>query len=182
MTSSILLSVTREDSCLLCTIASDITLIHPAIRLSEEFVHQHGASDTSKIFLVLRELLSNAIVHGNKNMLSRNVTCRIEHMGERLFRIAVEDEGEGFDFASLDTSFPDDPRTITKRGYILLRHLCTTLEFNEHGNRVTALVEGCDTGGQPIPCALRLATSGGRNAAANPALRKMTNNICRECG
>ncbi len=181
MTSSVLLSVSREDSSLLCTIASDITLIHPTIRLSEEFVHQHGASDTSKIFLVLRELLSNAIVHGNRNNLCQTVTCRIEHIGGRLFRITVEDKGEGFAYASLDTSFPDDPRTVTKRGYILISHLCMALEFNERGNRVTALVEGCDNGAQPVPCALRLATSGGGRATANPALRKLTNSICRVC-
>jgi anti-sigma regulatory factor (Ser/Thr protein kinase) len=154
MSSSALFSTVRDGNSISFTLASDIALVHPAIRLSEGFVQQCGIGDTSKISLVVRELLSNAVVHGNKDISTRSVTCRIECLRHGLFRIVVEDEGEGFDFESLDTSFPEDPRTITKRGFILIRRFCTTLEFNKRGNRVTVLIKGSDNNEQPTLCVL----------------------------
>lgn len=126
---------------------SDMGSVRSAVRRAEEFVQECGAQDDADVSLVLRELLANAIVHGNGSIPARTVTSRIEFMGKGQFRITVEDEGEGFDFRCVDTSLPEDPRRVRRRGYVLICRICSGLEFNERGNRVTVLVDagtGCD--------------------------------------
>jgi len=119
---------------------SDLIFVHPAVRQAESFARDYGVKDDSRISVVLRELLSNAIVHGNKNVPSRVVTCRIEYPWAGQFRITVEDEGQGFDFSCVNTSLPEDPRSVRNRGYVLVRNICSSIEFNDRGNRVTVLV------------------------------------------
>jgi len=131
----------RDKKSISFTLPSDLALVHPAIQEAEAFVQEYGVNETTRISVVLRELLANAIAHGNRNVVARTVHCRMEHVGEGQFLIVVEDEGDGFDFASLDTSLPDDPRNIRNRGYVLVRNLCSALGFNERGNRVSALID-----------------------------------------
>ena len=97
-------------------------------------------ADAGSAVIVLRELLANAIAHGNRNELSRMVRCRVERLAGEAFRIVVQDEGDGFDTASVDMTFPDDPRNMLRRGYVLVRRICRQLEFNDRGNQVAAVV------------------------------------------
>jgi len=118
--------------------------MHEVIRVGEEFLQECNAGDFTKTSIVLQELLSNAIVHGNRNNPTQSVYCLMRHVGEGRLMIVVEDEGEGFDFARLDTSIPDDSRHVRNRGYTLIQNMCSKLEFNERGNRVTAYVDQSD--------------------------------------
>lgn len=120
------------------SISSDPSLVHPIIQSAEQFARDLGVQDASRISVLLCELLSNAITHGNLSNRTRIVRCRIEHLVAGRFKIVVEDEGEGFDYARLNTSLPEDPRSIQRRGYVLIRRICSGLEFNQRGNRVTA--------------------------------------------
>lgn len=121
-------------------LASDLGLVHSAIQDVERFVQQLGCCDPSSVSLVLRELLSNAITHGNRGIRERKVQCRVELHREQ-FKVVVEDEGEGFDFSRLNLSLPEDPRGIQNRGYVLISNICSAVKFNECGNRVTAVIE-----------------------------------------
>lgn len=136
-----MVSMDRSEDSISFTLHSKLLHIHEVICEAEEFLRGCGVNDTTRISIVLRELLSNAIWHGNRNVASRRVHCRIDRVGERQFKIAVEDEGEGFDFSGLDVSLPDDPRHIKNRGYVLIHSICSLLEFNERGNRVTAYID-----------------------------------------
>ena len=53
--------------------------------------------------MALREALANAIKHGNKLSPDKRVFVRIEVNGGDELRIAVEDQGEGFDPGSSPT-------------------------------------------------------------------------------
>jgi anti-sigma regulatory factor (Ser/Thr protein kinase) len=122
-------------------IVSDVALIHPAVQRVEAFVQQFGIDDASRLLLVLRELLMNAVYHGNGNDHGRSVAFDVEYLGQEQFRVSVEDEGRGFDYSALDLTIPDDPRRIRNRGYIVIRRICRSLEFNDRGNRVTVEVD-----------------------------------------
>jgi anti-sigma regulatory factor (Ser/Thr protein kinase) len=135
----------RDKESIAFILPSDPAFIHQVIREAQAFLQEYGIKDTTKISVVLRELLSNAIAHGNRNVAALAVNCRLERTGEGQFMIVVEDEGEGFDFASLDTSLPDDPRNIRNRGYVLIRNICSELGFNERGNQVTVLIDAPET-------------------------------------
>lgn len=107
----------------------------------EQFARQFGMASASEPVVVLQELLANAIEHGNKKRLDGVIQVKIVFLGDRQFNLMVEDEGDGFDYAELDMRLPEDPRRAKKRGYALIRALSHHLEFNERGNRVTALVK-----------------------------------------
>ncbi len=101
---------------------------------------RHCSGSTLGASVVLRELLNNAVVHGNHSSPTSNVGVAVEHLGANRFRLRVEDEGEGFDFGCVDVGLPDDPRNVKKRGYILINSLSERLEFADEGKRVTAYV------------------------------------------
>ncbi len=141
-----MLMAVRDSQAVTLMIASDVSYIHAAVRRAEAFIQEYAEDNSSKIAVVLRELLSNAITHGNNNDIDRTVQCRIEHAGGGQFKVVVEDEGDGFDYGNLDTALPDDPRNLRHRGYVLVRNLCRSLEFNTRGNRVTVVIDAEDQG------------------------------------
>lgn len=128
----------EKELCVQFEFSSELCHLGRVLEGSEAFLQHHGVHETSDLTLVLRELLSNAIVHGNGKQPGRTVICRIEHTGQGGFRITVEDEGEGFDFLAVNTDPPEDPREIPGRGYILIHAFSQKVEFNERGNRITA--------------------------------------------
>jgi anti-sigma regulatory factor (Ser/Thr protein kinase) len=141
-------TVIRDRDYIAFAMASDPSYVHALIRYFEELAPDWGIGDSGRMAVVLRELLSNAITHGNRQDRSRNVSCRIERTPEGPFRITVEDEGTGFDFGCVNTTMPVDPRNVRRRGYILIRSICRSLHFNRRGNRVTVLVDQTENCGQ----------------------------------
>ena len=67
--------------------------------------------------LVLKELLLNAVVHGNQKNPAQRVCCTIKASPGYRYRIDVEDEGEGFNYGSLVSGIPPDIKHIRWRGY-----------------------------------------------------------------
>jgi anti-sigma regulatory factor (Ser/Thr protein kinase) len=107
----------------------------------KKFLQKRGAPEGAATMVVLRELISNANEHGNRNADKSGVYARIEHLGDSHFAVTVQDNGEGFDHALVaKRSLPEDPRKMCHRGYFLIRILADRIEFNEKGNHITAYV------------------------------------------
>ncbi len=107
----------------------------------KRFLQKRGAPEGAATMVILRELISNAIEHGNKNAAENGVYARVEHLGESHFAVTVQDKGEGFDYRRVAKGpLPEDPRKVRHRGYFLIRSLSDQIEFNEKGNRITAYV------------------------------------------
>jgi len=104
------------------------------------FMERLSSRDCSPFLIVVRELLMNAIIHGNRDRRDLEVKCRIEHLGQDTFRVTVEDQGEGFNYGSVDMDVHGDPRQLVNRGYVLIKRLADEIRFNEEGNRVAVLV------------------------------------------
>ena len=84
--------------------------------------------------LLLREALTNAVVHGVKGKASGEVYCHI-----KLFRggitMHIADTGEGFDWrARLDATAPTHAES--GRGIEILRKYSSRVRFNAKGNGV----------------------------------------------
>lgn len=95
-----------------------------------------GEHDVFSVRLAMEEALINAIKHGNHYDPSKRVQicCRIY---PDLIRIEIEDEGKGFDLASVpDPTDPDNLESPCGRGIMLMRSFMSRVEFNETGNRV----------------------------------------------
>ncbi len=117
--------------------------------------------DVDTICLAFREVLINAIVHGNLGLQGENVsterileerkelresdqpekyvTVRLE-VTKEVIRIIVKDEGAGFDWRNLPD--PADSENILKtagRGIFLAHTYFDSVDFNEKGNEVTMI-------------------------------------------
>ena len=91
--------------------------------------------------VILRELLMNAVIHGNKSNKALSAKCAIEHLGGKRFKIWVEDEGLGFDYGSVANDDHDFQSRKRGRGYLLINRLSDGIQFNKKGNRVTVYLK-----------------------------------------
>jgi len=84
-----------------------------------------------KIDFILRELLNNAVEHGNHFQVDKRVHCRIDYSDYQL-TLQVSDEGEGFSVTddTLSTYDTDDTDILLRdrnRGYPLLLEMAKTV-------------------------------------------------------
>lgn len=95
-----------------------------------------GGGDNSHLFIALDEAFVNAVKHGNKFNLHKNVRIAAE-ISKKEARFTFEDEGEGFDVASIPD--PRDPENLFKtsgRGVLLIHNIMDEVRYNERGNRL----------------------------------------------
>ena len=118
-------------------VAAQESQISAVIQRVGVFLQRHGCPEQHALSIILRELLSNAIHHGNKRQSTLKVRGEMTLRDDQI-TLWVEDEGEGFDFQRLDLTLPaDPPQGSEHRGLILVRALVSELKFNGPGNRVT---------------------------------------------
>ncbi|MCP4106671.1 MAG: response regulator [Desulfobacteraceae bacterium] len=126
-----------NDTTITYLISSRMYLVDRAVHETRGFLKRLGFKAFSEFNLILRELLINAVEHGNQNTPSKTITCSVEHVRNLLFRIIVADQGNGFDYRKLDMSLPKDPCKPRKRGYPFIYAFSEKIEFNEKGNQIT---------------------------------------------
>jgi len=120
-------------------IPSNLSLMWKVRESLLEFLASQGVEDSFEVDIVFRELLDNAIRHGNKQEAGRVVRARVERLISGVFRIEMEDQGEGFDYGS--AAHPDfDEHHFRRYGYLLINTLTEQLEFNARGNAIVAHV------------------------------------------
>ncbi|MDM8515171.1 ABC transporter substrate-binding protein [Desulfobacterales bacterium HSG16] len=129
--------VRRGDATIDFRISSDMKLINCIIQETKVFLLKLGFKAFSGINLILRELLINAVEHGNRNNPEKQIVCNILQMQNSLFKIIVEDEGNGFDYEALNMSIPENKYQVRKRGYPFIKAFSEEIEFNAAGNRIT---------------------------------------------
>jgi serine/threonine-protein kinase RsbW len=85
--------------------------------------------------LLLREALTNSVLHGCFGDSGKRISCSIRAKADRLI-IAIHDEGKGFDWRSL-WNRRADPSAVHGRGIEILRRYASFVRFNRAGNSVT---------------------------------------------
>jgi serine/threonine-protein kinase RsbW len=93
--------------------------------------------DRFSVELLLREALTNAVVHGCVADAALNLECVLRMRGSRLL-IAVRDDGPGFDWrrAGLRRASLQE---CSGRGLEIYRLLASRVRFNERGNSVVLI-------------------------------------------
>lgn len=122
-------------------IPSDTRHIRRASYEIEKFLRSINTDD-SLIFdirLSVEEALKNAIIHGNKN--DRKIPVFISYsMKGGKFRVEVEDQGSGFDPASVpDPTAEENLLKAAGRGVFLIGKLMDEVEYNDKGNKIFML-------------------------------------------
>jgi serine/threonine-protein kinase RsbW len=149
MTSPLRISVRRtteaqgEATLVTLRLPSEVDCIEEAV----ELVTRHclaGQNATPRIRfrlrVVLSEALSNAIVRGNCEDLTKYVQVRVELVPE-LIRVSVTDEGPGFDPNAVPEPIrPEQLDEARGRGLYLIRKLVDSVQFNEQGNSICMIL------------------------------------------
>jgi serine/threonine-protein kinase RsbW len=95
--------------------------------------------------VVLNELITNALCHGNKCELDKVVYVTIKLVGYSYLYISVRDEGFGFKFKVNTKSIDDYLEKVNNalcehgRGLVIVYSLCDKVKFNKCGNKVSIL-------------------------------------------
>lgn len=93
-----------------------------------------SAADWYGVELLLREALTNAVLHGGGPDPGRRVRCEVT-CGRTRARVAVADDGPGFDWRA--ASAVETSETATSgRGLKIYELYADRVSFNEAGNRV----------------------------------------------
>jgi anti-sigma regulatory factor (Ser/Thr protein kinase) len=109
------------------------------LEIARNFFNQNNVQSCSKYIIVLRELVINAIVHGNMNNPNEDIWCSIFlENGETI--IEMKDQGKGFDYKTIDKTVESFPCNGCQRGYKLINALASQIEFNEKGNHVKVVI------------------------------------------
>ncbi|OPZ86516.1 MAG: Anti-sigma F factor [Firmicutes bacterium ADurb.Bin419] len=125
--------------------ASELSNIRNCVNNIVNFIFDcHGHLKEDVIFelkVVLNELLQNAIRHGNKEVIEKQVKIRVGVNDNDVYFI-IEDEGEGF---VNRCSGQQDPlldmcdMKESGRGLLIVRNLCEKVKYNAKGNKVVVL-------------------------------------------
>lgn len=92
----------------------------------------------SKITTCLNEALTNAIIHGNKENISKFITLDMVLIHQKCLIFKITDEGTGF--KPEDISNPTETENLEKiggRGVFIMRKLADFCIFNKLGNELT---------------------------------------------
>ena len=120
-------------------IASEISNIHKIENAIDELSNElHINKDAyGKILVATLEAVNNAIIHGNKTDISKQVKVLFV-LKKRSLNIIVKDEGTGFNPGNIpDPTSPENIENLHGRGVYLMNNLADDIEFNPDGNQVT---------------------------------------------
>ena len=87
--------------------------------------------------LLVREALTNAVVHGCGADPDKKVHCALRLRGRKLL-IAIQDEGDGFDWRALSGALPSFA-DCSGRGTTILRQYADQVRYNDRGNLVAMI-------------------------------------------
>lgn len=92
--------------------------------------------------LLLRELMNNAMIHGNGLDAHKQVQVSFR-IGMKWIRIQITDEGTGFDWRKTRRT-PPDPNAESGRGLAIAMIYAQRVRFNRIGNQVTIWIRKSD--------------------------------------
>jgi serine/threonine-protein kinase RsbW len=116
------------------TLPSRLDSIAEAAARAAEVAGRYGF-DAEALFgidMAVREAVTNAVLHGNRQDESKTVEVGFTYSGSSLL-ITVRDEGEGFNPA--DVPDPTDEQNLLKtsgRGILFMRSFMDAVEWEQH--------------------------------------------------
>lgn len=136
-----IMEITRKKTSAGFRISSKMDMVDGVVRQARKFLADLGFTIFSEFKLVLRELLINAIEHGNKKDPDKLVICDIVQVRDALFKISVTDQGSGFDFHGVPKSIPEGGEENHRgRGYPIIHASAERVAYDEKNNTITAHV------------------------------------------
>ena len=117
--------------------------------ISEQLIEEVGFTDDDCYWMVtaVREAVTNAVIHGNKEQSGTTVEVTFE-LGDKCIRITVTDEGDGFDPDSLpDPVSKEHLLDASGRGVFLMQQLMDDVSYSfPEGGGTTLIMTKCVKG------------------------------------
>ncbi|MFC1743017.1 ATP-binding protein [Candidatus Riflebacteria bacterium] len=122
----------EEEQKLSISISSELNLVERVVNSVCDFIQQFEQIEANfNVRLVLREILNNAIEHGNKNQKEKAISCSISKLEGPRFCFEVNDEGEGFDYSSISLEMTQEDGQPRNRGYALINQFSDEIVFEK---------------------------------------------------
>jgi len=120
---------------------SHIEAVAEAAAAVANFLQSCGVGDEAAfgIDIAVREAVTNAIVHANKEDETKSIEVTVNCVGHAL-EIEIKDQGEGFDPASV--ADPTEPANLLKtsgRGIFLMRNFMDEVQWSSRPEGGTTL-------------------------------------------
>ena len=113
-------------------ISSEHKNVDRIVRETREYLTQHKLEVFSEFKIVLREMLINAIEHGNKNDCNKEV-CIFADCEEQTISVEIRDEGDGFNLEEVaDPTSPENIKMESGRGLHIIRSLSEQIECKKN--------------------------------------------------
>lgn len=116
---------------------NSISHIEPYVN---QIVSDFGINDEiyGNILISLTEAVNNAIIHGNKEDLSKKVVIKlVDNNPQNQIAFQISDDGPGFDFEELpDPTAPENILKLGGRGVFLMQQLSDNIKFMDNGSTV----------------------------------------------
>ncbi len=133
-------SIFEDEDFIQLKISTDMRHVKTLMHQVRKFLQRYcSVQDDNPLILILRELISNAIEHGNRNTENLSIMVSVEHTGNQIFKIIVEDEGKGFDYKNAEIKAGEP--VARNRGLGLVKAVSERIEFSGKGNSVSAWVK-----------------------------------------
>ena len=117
---------------------SDIRNINLVEKLIDDLSDKYDLHDEvyGKLLLSVVEAVNNAIVHGNKMDVEKDVVLEYS-IDDAKIDFVITDNGEGFDYNNIpDPTKPENIEKTHGRGIFLMNHLADEIEFLKNGSIV----------------------------------------------
>lgn len=133
-----MLKITEKRNALNITISSETSLIRSVTRVARDYMAEDYSSHLADLEIVLRELIINAIDHGNHGVKERRVNISLKKLCAKGLEISVSDEGNGFNYNAVDLNLPAIINESKGRGLKLVNALAASVSYEKKSNRLTA--------------------------------------------
>lgn len=120
--------------------SSSMSQVDRVIEGCRNFWETQEIQSATGVEQVIRELLINAIEHGNQQDSSKKVFLTLELLKNLRIKLTVKDEGEGFDPGVVNMDPPRDTVQKRSRGYGIINSFADEIVFGKRGNPVTVYV------------------------------------------
>ena len=130
------MKVVKEKNSLFIGFSSCMESIDEVCRIAESFLKLNIPKSAHEMFalnLLMREGLTNAVRHGNKNDSTKDVGFQLKVVDNACVHMEIEDQGKGFDWGKQEVS----QLPVTEdhgRGIPIMRSYATWYGYNKEGN------------------------------------------------